>query len=172
MDRKLLSGESSWFNNINTPEEESRDDIILQSFRETVQELKELTGAGPADWQWGDLHTITFEHLMGEVPGVSLIFNRGPYPVGGGPLTPANMSYDPADPFAVILSAPWRYVVDMGDKTGYDVLGPGISGHPLSPHYDDQAEMWLNMEYKPYLFDPADIRNLENRLTMLPENGE
>ncbi len=170
MDRKLLTGESSWFNNINTPEVETRNDIIIQSFCETVEELMEMTGAGPSDWRWGDLHTITFEHLMGEVPGISFIFNRGPYPVGGGPMTPANMSYDPGDPFPVILSAPWRFVVDMGNKAGYDVLGPGVSGHPLSHHYDDQVEMWLNMEYKPFLFDPAEIFTLEELLIMIPEN--
>src|SRR5660398_138485 len=39
-----------------------------------------------ANWQWGDVHTITFENqTLGQsgVSAVEWLFNRGPYPVSG-----------------------------------------------------------------------------------------
>ena len=43
----------------------------------------------------------------------------------------------------VLYGAAWRTVVDLGTGRGWDILLPGNSGHPLSPHYRDQAERWL-----------------------------
>ena len=33
------------------------------------------------------------------------------------------------------------------------MLVPGQSGHPMSPHYADNIQGWLNGEYHPMLFD-------------------
>jgi acyl-homoserine lactone acylase PvdQ len=56
----------------------------------------------------------------------------------------------------------------MSDHTAFDVLAIGNSGHFRSPHYDDQLEMWLGMEYKERLFDPAAIKSLERKLVLQP----
>jgi acyl-homoserine lactone acylase PvdQ len=56
----------------------------------------------------------------------------------------------------------------MSDHTAFDVLAIGNSGHFRSPHYDDQLEMWLGMEYKERLFDPAAIKSLQRKLLLQP----
>ena len=167
-DRMLLSGESGWFNNIETAEQETRDDIIALAFSDAVAFLEETLGGNPETWAWGDLHTITFKHDMGSIDLLARFFNRGPYPIGGSFHTPANMSYQLTNPYGVTHSAPWRYMVDMSDRRGLDSLAIGISGHFLSDHYDDQLEMWLNKEYKEMIFDPEEVKAFSEKLILEP----
>ena len=168
LDRILLDGESAWFNDVNTNDTETRDDIVVAAFQDTAAELRERLGDDPGKWRWGDLHTVTFRHEMGSVKMLERFFNRGPFPIGGSGQTPANMSYPPAIPFRVSVSAPWRYMVDLHDLSGLDALAVGNSGHPFSKHYDDQMEMWLAGEYKEMIFDPAAVRALTEKLILTP----
>ncbi len=168
-DRMLLSGDSGWFNNINTPTEEERDDIIVLAFKEAVSYLRSEMGPEPEKWHWGDLHTITLKHNLGSIDALARIYNRGPYPVGGSFHTPANMSYQLTDPYLVTHSAPWRYMVNMDNYEALDILAGGISGHPLSKHYNDQTDMWLAGEYKQMIFNIEDVKNLPTRLVFEPQ---
>jgi penicillin amidase len=120
-------------------------------------------------WQWGDIHTLTFKHYIGDDVSKSK-YNRGPFSMGGSYSTPGMMGFTPRPelPYDVYGGAPWRYVIDMSDHTAFDVLAIGNSGHFRSPHYDDQLEMWLGMEYKERLFDPAAIKSLERKLVLQP----
>ncbi|MDW7739090.1 MAG: penicillin acylase family protein [Bacillota bacterium] len=167
-DRMLLSGESGWFNDVNTESVENRDDIILNAFRASVSYLDEEIGGEPTGWQWGKLHTITFKHNLGSVALLARFYNRGPDPVGGSFHTPANMSYQLTEPFRVTHSAPWRYMVDMTDRRAFDALAIGNSGHFLSKHYDDQHQMWLDGEYKEMIFEVDDVKTLKEKLTLEP----
>ncbi len=167
-DRMLLSGKSGWFNNIETEGAEARDDIIILAFKETLHYLSEKIGPDPESWSWGKLHTITLRHHLGSVDLLAVLYNRGPYPVGGSYLTPAAMSYQLSDPYVVTHSAPWRYMVDMDNYEAFDVLAGGISGHPLSKHYNDQTEMWLAGEYKQMIFSADSVKALPNKLVLEP----
>jgi penicillin G amidase len=168
-DRMLLSNESGWFNNVATETIEERDDIIVLAFKETVAFLSEEIGPDPESWNWGKLHTITLKHNLGSVDALARIYNRGPYPVGGSFHTPANMSYQLTDPYGVTHSAPWRYMVNMDNYEALDVLAGGISGHPLSKHYNDQTEMWLAGEYKQMVFSIEEVQALPKRLLLEPQ---
>ncbi|MDE0178548.1 MAG: penicillin acylase family protein, partial [Gammaproteobacteria bacterium] len=45
----------------------------------------------------------------------------------------------------------------------------GASGHPGSPHYADQAELWADVETIPQLWDWDDIlAAAETRQTLIP----
>ncbi len=169
-DRMLLSGESAWFNNIETEEEETRDDIIARAFKDATAYLEETLGPNPQDWQWGKLHTITLKHNLGAVDLLARFFNRGPYPVGGSFHTPANMSYLLTAPYAVTHSAPWRYMIDLSDHRALEALAGGNSGHFLSDHYNDQTELWLAGDYKKMIFQPEEVRALDDLLVLVPHN--
>ncbi len=162
LDEMLITGESAWFADL--------DDLLAASFRETVANLSELLGEEVSAWQWGDIHTLTFKHYIGDDVSAKK-YNRGPFPVGAGNNSPAALGFSrqPKLPYAVGSAAPWRYGIDMSDHTAYDMLAIGNSGHILSPHYDDLLEMWLNFEYKPRLFDPAEIKASERLLTLIPQ---
>ena len=57
----------------------------------------------------------------------------------------AQASVDPLDPLAgTLYTASLRAVMDVGrwERSRF-VLPGGQSGNPLSPHYDDQLDLWL-----------------------------
>ena len=59
-----------------------KDDIIRAAIAETVSDF--ANRFSKKDVAWGELHQVTFEHLMGKVWPLNLIFNRGPFPIDGG----------------------------------------------------------------------------------------
>lgn len=167
-DRMILSGESGWFNNIETDVRETRDDIVVKAFKDTVAFLGTTLSSDPAGWTWGRLHTITLKHNIGSNSFLARFFNHGPYPIGGGFHSPASMSYQLTDPYGVTHSAPWRYMIDLSDHRALDALAGGSSGHPYSKHYNDQTAMWLAGEYKEMIFQPEAVRALHEKLTLVP----
>ncbi|MDQ7792807.1 MAG: penicillin acylase family protein [bacterium] len=143
-DRMLREGRSPWFADLGS--------VVRDGFRMAVAELEATLGRDPTRWEWGQIHTITFGHPLGSQKPLHLIFDRGPHALGGSHVTPGAASFDLATPFAVTSSAPWRYLVDLGDLRGLDIAAIGVSGHPFSVHYDDQMVLWLKGEYKPLLY--------------------
>ena len=83
----LLADEASpWFDDVDTPQVETRDEILLLALEEAVEELTETLGRNMDNWRWGDLHTANFENQsLGQsgIGPIEAIFNRGPVPVDG-----------------------------------------------------------------------------------------
>jgi penicillin amidase len=174
-DAMLLAGESPWFDDVTTPDTvETMADTLTAAFKRAVSKLETLLGGRPSSWEWGKIHTITFDHPMGGVALLRPLVNRGPYPIDGSGVTAAAMSFRLGDPpYAVESSAPWRFVADLADLNRcWDVVAIGASGQPLSPHYADQMDLWLNGDYKAMYFDRAEIEALPNvKLTVLTPGG-
>jgi penicillin amidase len=78
--------QSAWWDDQMTTEVETRDEIFQAAVGLAVDELEELQGDEPANWDWGKLHGIVFRNpTLGE-SGIGLIeglFNRGPYQTSG-----------------------------------------------------------------------------------------
>ncbi len=161
IDQKIIEGESVWVDDI--------DGLIQDSFAEAIADLGEEMGGDLQDWEWGHIHTITFKHHIGEDVSAR-DYNRGPKPVGGSLATPANMGFTPTAemPYEVWISAPYRYLIDLSNHEAYDSLAIGNSGHIRSEHYDDQMELWLEMDYVEMLFEREDIEALDRVLTLEP----
>lgn len=60
---------------------------MSESLTETVRYLRQRFGMDVKEWQWGNLHTVTWKHTLGRRP-LDLIFNLGPFPDGGDNDTP------------------------------------------------------------------------------------
>jgi penicillin amidase len=166
--------DSSWWDDKYTAERvESRDDIIVSVFAESVAELEKLQGKDPAKWSWGGLHTATFRNeTLGE-SGISLIenlFNRGPFPVSGSSAVVNNTAWDSLDGYGVSWLPSMRMIVDLGDLRGsLTVHTTGESGHAYHPHYIDMADLWRNIQYYPMLWnEQAVVSNAESRLVLVP----
>ncbi len=53
-----------------------------------------------------------------------------------------------------------------------NVIPGGQSGHPESPHYQDQLHTWLDNRCRPMLFDRRDVEaNTEHILHLRPANS-
>ena len=161
---------SNWWDDKTTPTIEDRSAIIRQSFNDAVTLLEELQGSGPGNWDWGGLHSVVFDHPMGRQSPLHMLFNRGPVHFGGSTHTVANARVSLSEPFRVVTGTSFRMIVELGDwTTSLATIPTGASGHPLSKHYFDQNQGWLDGSSHPMLFDRGQIEiALEGRLTLKP----
>src|SRR5262245_14524035 len=76
-----------WWDDVNTRDmTETRDDILIRSFREAYDATVKALGADRSKWKWGSLHTTTFVSNPLGVSGIDLIesiVNRGPVATSG-----------------------------------------------------------------------------------------
>jgi len=159
-DALLLSDDSIFFDDANTPEVEDKYDILARAWRTSVEHLSETLGRDPRGWRWGRLHKFHLKHPFGSKKMLETTFNYGPFAAGGGRGTVwlSMFMWNADDPFAAAVGPVMRHVVDMahvGESTL--VTDAGQSGWPLSPHYHDMADLWLAGEAAPALLDPEQI---------------
>ncbi|MCL4507422.1 MAG: penicillin acylase family protein, partial [Chloroflexi bacterium] len=127
----LADPDSHWWSDAANGATKPRDTILIQTIRDTVAILKAKLGPDIKNWQYGKLHTITFENqTLGKsgIPVIESIFNRGPFPVDGAG---ASVDATAADASMAVVSAPsWRMIVDMGDFSKSQAIHTtGQSGH-------------------------------------------
>jgi penicillin amidase len=142
---------------------ETRDEILRLAFESAVRELEQEQGRDPQDWNWGDLHTITFENgsLGGpDSPGpIRSLFNRGPFRVSGGnEQVNATHWVASSDGYQVEAIPSMRMIVDLGDLSGsLAVNSTGESGHAFHPHYYDMVDLWRTIRYHPMQWERSQV---------------
>ncbi len=147
--RLLEEGTSPWFDDMRTPQVETRDDIVRRSFREAIVALRERLGSDTRTWRWGTLHTVTLQHPFGLRKPLNVVFNIGPYPFPGGTSALVSGEYDFNKPFEVTVGPSFRAIYDMGNPSEMRAILPsGVSGQAFNPHYGDQTRLWLNGGYR------------------------
>ncbi len=149
----------------------TREDIIRKSFEEAYSYLRSAIGKDKKKWQWGEIHTVTFPHVLGRNKLLRWIFNRGPYPIGGDTNTIPQASYDPVAPFSCSASVvSYRHIIDLGDlSTHWTVNSTGNSGQPRSKYFSDQISLWRSLALHPILFNKGDIqRDTKEVLSLEP----
>ncbi len=166
----LRNKDSKWWDNIKTKEVEDADSIIEKSFYETVASLTKSFGEEPKEWNWGKLHTLIYPHPFGKKKPLDKLFNRGPFPAGGGFFQIDNMSNSRSDfNFNITLGPSVRRLVDFAKpRSAQGILPSGNSGNILSEYYDDQIEMFLNQEYRPASMNWTWIKENSTSLELIP----
>jgi penicillin amidase len=167
------SADSPWWDNVKTPQKESRYETVRIAWTNTLQHLRTLYGTSLLDWTWGNTHTLTHVHPMGTQKPWNWLFNVGPFAVPGGRETPNNLSgkVGPA-PWAVTYGPSTRRVIDFGSPGKSIGINPvGQSGVMFDRYYADQAERFAQGGYVRQRLYPADIAaNTQSTLTLLPKH--
>jgi penicillin amidase len=164
----LQEPNSPWYDDIGTlGRRESRDDVFVLAASDAGDGL-----AGQfSGMSWADAHRVSFSHPLGAaaVP-LRWLFNRGPSALIGDTYTVNRSSYNRLEPFAVWESSSWRQLFDVGRWDEARVVLPaGQSGHPLSPFYFDQNELWRQGHYRQQPFSRAAIEAARaHRLVFTP----
>ncbi|MFZ5880208.1 MAG: penicillin acylase family protein [Chloroflexota bacterium] len=164
---------NAWWDDQSTPQVETRDDIFAKAIAEAVTEMEKTLGKDSSKWKWGTLHTATFENGTLGKSGVSLIedlFNRGPFPTGGGKSIVNATGWTTTDGYFVDWLPSMRMIVDLGDlNNSITVHTTGQSGHAYHPHYADMAPLWADVQYYPMWWDqPSAIDDAEGHLVLKP----
>lgn len=152
---------------------ETEADILKKSLADAVKELDGMFGSDPAKWNWGDMHAATFRNQTLGESGVGLIedlFNRGPFPVGGGEAIIDATGWSVVDGYETNWLPSMRMIVDMSNLTNsLTVHTTGESGHAYNRHYADMSRLWSNIQYYPMLWDQGSIEaQSEGHLRLLP----
>ena len=171
MRQLVRKGASTWFDDVNTSDTETMQDIIVRSVKQTIGQLKDEFGDDMTHWRWGDRHTLTFEHPLGKKKPLDRIFNIGPFPVGGSRQTVNMKLYSYEKPYNAILGASYRMIVDFSNMgVAHHVLPTGESGQLGSPHYKDQIDLYLNGQYRPARLERSDVeKNAKGTLLLKPK---
>ncbi len=156
--RKAFEEKNSlWIDNVDTPKQETLEDIVNQSFKQAGEKLTSFK-----DKTWGNVHTLTVEHRLDKDPVVKkwINFSVGPFPMAGSDKTPRAASYKAREPFEVVAGASMRRIIDLSNlDNGLSILPTGQSGLFGSKHYDDQAPLYNSNSYKPFQFHEETIKN-------------
>ena len=169
----ISNNESIWWDNVNTSEKETRAEIIIEASENAIATIKKSTNStSKDDWIWGKVHTLTHGHPLGKIPALKNYFDVGPFVTNGGNEVINNMKFklDTTGIFSVVMGPAVRTVIDLGDMDGAMSINPtGQSGNFLSKHYDDQAEMFVNVKFRPQLMNEEEIeKDKASVLTLKP----
>jgi penicillin amidase len=152
---------SSWWDDLRTPQRESRDDILRESLVDARAEITTKMAREPSNWQWGRLHKLTLTNQTLGDSGVGVVerlFNRGPYELGGGSSLVNATAWDASEGYTVTATPSMRMVVDLSDfdKSRWINL-TGVSGHAFSSNYTDQTDLWVKGETLPWAFSKGAV---------------
>lgn len=155
----MQSGE--WWDNINTPDVvETRQDIVMMSFAQAWESLVKDFGEDTSQWTWDKVHTLEHQHPFGQVESLRKYFNVGPFPVEGTREVINNLSfpYDGTGFYKVSSGPSTRRIIDFSDvENSISILPTGQSGNPFSKHYEDQAQMYVNGEFRKMMMNKKEI---------------
>lgn len=137
----LKQPDSKWFDNVKTPQKETLPDIVVSSFKATVDTLTARHGSMNPSWQWSEVKDTEIRHLSRSLKP----FNAPHMKLGGGSgivnaITKRN-------------GPSWRMVVELGPSPkAYGIYPGGQSGNPGSPYYLNMLDKWSKGELNELLF--------------------
>ena len=140
-----LPADSEWFDDVRTPETETRAGIVARAMRLALEERGERGLETYGDYNVVDLnHPFPVEALdYPEAPTDGSLFTVSNFRVNRG--TQAGSS--------------WRMVATFGSPSAGIIPG-GQSANYFSPHYHDQLDEWRNGEYREYRFEVTGAREI------------
>jgi len=147
------------WDDIRTPERESRDDILERALADAVAFGQSRYGSSIAEWRWGDVRPFVLAHPFAGSGGVlGRILNEAPLSIGGGneTLFKNQFSRSNREAMKVEIGPIIRISVDMSDPwAARFALAGGESGWPLSPAYGNLLQDWAAGRTRP-LTPPPD----------------
>jgi penicillin amidase len=147
-----------------------RDQFLLKSLEQAVQQLTEQFGPAMANWVYGkpSYHHITIRHMLEEAVNSQYRaqFNVGPLPRGGDGFTVNNTDNNAEQ----VVGASFRIIADVADwDRSLGTNTPGQSGNPADAHYRDLAELWANGKYFPVFYSREKIESVtEKKIVLQP----
>jgi penicillin amidase len=162
IERLFTNPDCIWWDNVNTPEKETREQAFRIGLDQAVTSLQQQFGDDVSLWQWGSVHLLTHVHPIGRKEPFDKIFNVGPFEKGGTNevVDKEGFKYNASGIYPVTSGPALRFLIDMADPTTkLTIIPTGESGNFMSPHYADQAEMFVKGEYRTLVSDVSKIKN-------------
>ncbi|WP_395045340.1 penicillin acylase family protein [Flavobacterium sp.] len=163
---------SAWWDNIYTKnKKETRKEILQKSFQESVLALQNQFGNDIKSWTWNKAHTLEHQHPIGKVKLFEKFFNVGKFEVAGSNEVINNLmfTYSNSGLYEVKAGPSTRRIIDFSDiENSVSILPTGNSGNPMSSHYNDQAEMYVQGKFRKMKMNKAEIIKTSTKLVFVP----
>ncbi|WP_373494742.1 penicillin acylase family protein, partial [Aquiflexum sp.] len=133
----ILTEDSPWWDNVNTPQKESRKEIIQAALETTLSELKSQLGNNPEKWQWENVVILEHAHPLGAKKPLDKIFNVKAPAVAANEEAVNKMAFtiNPDGIYKVNSGPALRVIIDFSNvSAGESILPTGQSGNLFSPH--------------------------------------
>ena len=154
-----IDGASVWCDVVQSAPVETCTDMARMALDDALVWIGDTYGTNLETLRWGDAHQATHDHpILGQLPLLRYFVNIRQATCGGdNTLLRGRTSGEGPDPFNNVHGAGYRGVYDFADPdSSVFIISTGQSGHPLSRHYDDMAQLWRRGEYIPMSLD-ADL---------------
>lgn len=145
-----INGASAWCDILQSAPTETCADMARLALDDALLIIAENWGTALESLRWGDAHQATHDHpTLGNVPLLRYFVNIRQSTSGGdNTLNRGLTSGIGPDPFQNVHGAGYRGVYDFADPdSSIFITSTGQSGHFLSRHYDDLAQLWRRGEY-------------------------
>jgi penicillin amidase len=145
--------------------------LLGGALREALDLLLERLGTDRGAWRWGGLHRVRFGHPLARMPGLAPMLVAAEHELGGDEQTVLQGGFDAREGFQAAVVPSWRFVADLDDPDRSVAVAPtGQSGNPASPHWNDQAPLWIAGELRAApVSRPAVEAAAEHRLLLRPD---
>ncbi|KIN72341.1 penicillin acylase family protein [Sulfitobacter guttiformis] len=151
-----IQGASAWCDVFQSAPIETCADMARLALDDALLTISNTYGTSLESLRWGDVHQATHDHpVLGSVPVLRYFVNIRQSTSGGdNTLMRGRTKGTDPDPFHNVHGAGYRGVYDFADPdSSVFVSSTGQSGHFLSRHYDDLAQLWRRGEYIPMSLD-------------------
>lgn len=151
-----VDGAAIWCDVQRSAPVETCPDMARLALDDALIWIAENWGTQLESLRWGDAHQATHDHqVLGDVPILRYFVNIRQSTSGGDNTLQRGLTRGTGpDPFENVHGAGYRGVYDFADpNSSVFVISTGQSGHFLSRHYDDLAQLWRRGEYIPMSLD-------------------
>lgn len=165
-----IDGAAVWCDVIQSAPVETCADMARLALDDALIWIEETWGPALETLRWGDAHQATHDHpVLGEVPILRYFVNIRQSTNGGDNTLQRGLTQGSGpDPFHNVHGAGYRGVYDFADPdSSVFITSTGQSGHFLSRHYDDMAQLWRRGEYIPMSLDEGLARAASVGVTVL-----
>ncbi len=166
--RLLRTGQSRWFDDVRTQQQEDVHETVLRAWRATFRFLAEELGNNPGGWRWGKLHKLTFRHVLAKNRLARKVFNVGSYEAPGGICTLNNRAFMLGKSYDAVVGPSLRAISDLSSERIAAVVVPGESELPRTPHHADQVALWRTGRLHDLV--PLRVSPGQLTLTLVPED--
>ncbi len=163
LDNHTIINYGHWFDDINQPGTQTRDDIILATFEETIDFLTLNLGPDTNLWQYGRIHILWVQFALSDA---FTYLNAPRFPVNGSEYT---VNYAPG--YMVSIGASYRLIIDTDDfQNCLGVLPGGQRANGYARNFMDQLGLWVIGEYHrlPYPAHLGEITEFASLVLLIP----
>ncbi len=160
--------DADWFDDSRTEQLERRDDMVLRAGHMALEQIQAQWGKNPADWHWGEAHSITFFHPF--IPGEKAAdwIGGGTHRFDGSSETLRRGMYMFGETSEARAIDSLHLVMDLSDKDKIVANFPGgVSERWFDPWNKNFLDAWLSDEQRYWWFSDKAIEENTNTQLML-----